>query len=320
MSLQIVRLKFRQPLHLSRGKLNTYESSEHILHSDTLQASLFVCALQLYDEATALDFQEKVVVSSAFPFISDEFWLPRPLHLRFDDNPDIRKELKKVRYLKKVHFEQVLCGENLDNTDLLDEKGYAIQPQIWEANVTQRVLIDRVNASSTPFYLEKLYPVNRHDDRGLFVLLKNDGFDESKLKSLFRLLGDNGIGLQRSLGNGTFDIENLEIENFPIVQPESGSAWINLSLYRPKDEVEVGKIQLAHSHYLLLKRGGWLSSPYDTRHMRLRKKAILMFLEGSVLVCDGGEPKGKIEEIQPNWKGLHPVFRDGRGIFLPIEK
>ena len=44
MSFDIIRLHFRQPLHLSRGKLNTYESSEHTLHSDTLQAALFVRA------------------------------------------------------------------------------------------------------------------------------------------------------------------------------------------------------------------------------------------------------------------------------------
>lgn len=320
MNLQLVRLRFRQPLHLSRGKLNTYESSEHTLHSDTVQAALFVCALQLYDEATALDFQDAVQVSSAFPFVDHEFWLPRPLNLRFDDDPDTRKELKKIKYLKKGHFEKALRGEKLENGELLDNEGRAIQPKIWEADVTQRVLIDRVNAGSTPFYLEKLYPENWHRDRGLFVLLKNEGFDAAKLKSLFRLLGDNGIGLQRSLGNGTFDIEKLEIEDFSLALPDSGSAWVNLSLYRPDDEQkEIEKIQLEHSHYQLLKRGGWLSSPDDTAHMSLRKKSVLMFSEGSVLALDGAALVGKIEDLDPREDVPHPVFRDGRGIFLPMK-
>lgn len=318
MKLQLVRLRFRQPLHLSRGKLNTYESSEHTLHSDTVQAALFVCALQLYDEATALDFQNAVQVSSAFPFVGDEFWLPRPLNLLLDDDPDTRKELKKIKYLKRAHFEQALRGEKLETSELLDNEGKAIQPKIWEADVTQRVLIDRVNAGSTPFYLEKLYPENWHRDRGLFVLLKNEGFDAAKLKSLFRLLGDNGIGLQRSLGNGTFDIEKLEIEDFLLALPDSGSAWVNLSLYRPENE-DAKKIKDSKtSHYQLLKRGGWLSSPDDTAHMTLRKKSVLMFSEGSVLAFGSDEPKGKIEEIQPEWNKIHTVFRDGRGIFLPM--
>lgn len=317
MNFQLVRLRFRQPLHLSRGKLNTYESSEQTLHSDTVQAALFVCALQLYNEATALDFQDKVRISSAFPFVGDEFWLPRPLKLRLDDDPSTRKELKKIKYLKKAHFEQVLRGEKPPVSEILEYGD--IWKQIWKEDVTQRVLIDRVNAGSTPFYLEKLYPVNGHVDRGLFLLIKNEGFEAAKLQSLFRLLGDNGIGLQRSLGNGTFDIENLEIEDFALSLPDSGSAWVNLSLYRPADEVQVGNIQLERSHYQLLKRGGWLSSPEDTQHMRLRKKSVLMFSEGSVLAFDGDAPVGKIEDLDPREDDPHPVFRDGRGIFLPMK-
>jgi len=320
MNFQLVRLRFRQPLHLSRGKLNTYESSEHTLHSDTLQAALFVCALQLYNETTALDFQKKVIISSAFPFDEEGEWLPRPLHLRLDDDPDTRKELKKVRYLKKTHFEKVLRGVKPTAAELLDDNGIAIQPKIWKEDVTQRVLIDRVNAGSTPFYLEKLYPVNRHEDRGLYVLIQNNGF--AKLKNLFRLLGDNGIGLQRSLGNGTFDIEKLEIEDCSFNLPDTPSAWVNLSLYRPEDETEVGKIQFQDSQYQLLKRGGWLSSPDDTRHMSLRKKSVLMFSEGSVLVFGDGEAggfvRGKMEDLDPREDVSHPVYRDGRGIFLPM--
>ena len=72
MTFQVVKLKFRQPLHLSRGKLNTYESGGHILHSDTLQAALYVCALQLYGKSEANKFKENVQLSSAFPFVEKE--------------------------------------------------------------------------------------------------------------------------------------------------------------------------------------------------------------------------------------------------------
>lgn len=320
MNFQLVRMRFQQPLHLSRGKLNTYESSEKYLHSDTLHSALFVCALQLYDEATALEFQKKVVVSSAFPFDELGEWLPRPLNLRFDDDSSTRKELKKVHYLRKIHFEMALRGEKPAVSELLDENGFAIQPKVWKADVTQRVLIDRVNSRSVPFYLEKLYPVNLHQSCGLYVLITNDGF--SQLDNLFRLLGD-GMGLQRNLGNGAFQYA-FDPEPFKLELPKSASAWINLSLYRPENETEISKIQLQNSYYQLLKRGGWISSPDETKHMSLRKKSVLMFSEGSVLAFKDGTPegfvRGKVEDLNPRGDVSHPVFRDGRGIFIPMSK
>lgn len=318
MNFKIVRLHFRQPLHLSRGKLNTYESSEHTLHSDTVQAALFVCALQLYDEKTANEFKDKVRISSAFPWTKAHgYWLPKPISLRLDDTPDTRKELKKIKYLQKQHFEQALRGESLSLAHLLDEKQIAIQPKIWKGDVTQRVVIDRTNAASTPFYLEKLYPEGWHKDCGLYVLIKNDGFD--KLENLFRLLGDNGIGLQRSLGNGTFEAIFPD-GGFPISLPETASAWVSLSLFRPENEEKLGKIQLEHSQYQLLKRGGWLASPEDMGHMSLRKKSVLMFSEGSVLAFgDDASREGGFSDLDPRPDVPHPVWRDGRGIFLPIK-
>lgn len=321
MTFDIVRLHFRQPLHLSRGKLNTYESSEHTLHSDTLQAALYVCALQLYDLATADDFKEKVRISSAFPWTEAHgYWLPKPVSVRLDENPDTRKELKKVKYLQKKNFEQTLRGENPPLADLLEgieDKRKAIQPKIWEADTTQRVVIDRINTASTPFYLEKLYPTNGHKDCGLYVIIQNEGFD--KLKNLFRLLGDNGIGLQRSLGNGTFDSVFVE-EKFSIDKPQNASSWVNLSLFRPENEEKLGKIQLALSQYQLIKRGGWLASPQDAGHMSLRKKSVLMFSEGSVLAFgDEASREGGFSDLDPRPDVPHPVWRDGRGIFLPMK-
>lgn len=319
MSFEIIRLHFRQPLHLSRGKLNTYESSEHTLHSDTLQAALYVCALQLYDQKTADEFKEKVRISSAFPWTEAHgYWMPKPISLHLDDDPDTRKEMKKIKYLQKKNFEQALRGETPPTDDLLENKGgeqKAIQPKIWQNDTTQRVVIDRINTASTPFYLEKLYPEGWHRDCGLYVLVKNEGFD--KLKSLFRLLGDNGIGLQRSLGNGTFQPVFPE-EKLSIKLPQNYSAWVNLSLFRPENEANLGKIQLEHSQYQLLKRGGWLASPEDTGHMSLRKKSVLMFSEGSVLAFgDDASCEGGFSDLKPF--GGHPVWRDGRGIFLPMK-
>ncbi|MBN8685005.1 MAG: type III-A CRISPR-associated RAMP protein Csm4 [Chitinophagales bacterium] len=342
MSYQIVRLHFRQPLHLSRGKPNTFESSEQMLHSDTLQAALYVCALQLFDHATAEDFRNKVLISSAFPWTeTDGYWLPKPSHWQPESKPELRKIFKKITWLQKKHFDLLLEGKSVPPAELIveDEKGQRLlEPKIWEADTTQRVLLDRIDSRSTPFYLEKLYPVERplfdtrgkrqanvfngkrvtgHTDRSLYVLVQNEGFPY--LEALFRLLGDNGIGLQRSLGNGAFEaVFAPETLNFPAVQ--QSEAWVSLSLFRPNDQEFLKQMHLDKSHYQLLKRGGWVSSPEDTAHMRLRKSSVLMFAEGAVLAFQNGlKPQGDFVDLDPRTDVKHPVWRDGRGMFLPIK-
>jgi CRISPR-associated protein Csm4 len=227
--------------------------------------------------------------------------------------------MKKIKYLRLQNFEQAIRGDTIPETDLLEGSAdgrKAIQPKIWQPDTTQRVVIDRINTASTPFYLEKLYPVGWHRDCGLYVLVQNDGFD--KLENLFRLLGDNGIGLQRSLGNGTFDY--VFDGKMDIAQPQNPSAWVSLSLFRPENEEKLGKIQLEHSQYQLLKRGGWLASPEDARHMSLRKKSVLMFAEGSVLAFGNDAAReGGFSDLDPRVDVQHPVWRDGRGIFLGVK-
>lgn len=321
MTFDVVHLHFKQPLHLSRGKMNTYESSDGTLHSDTLQAALYVAALQLYGKETAEDFRKRVRFSSAFPY--DEqigYWLPKPLSFVPKDDPDLRKDLKKIRYIRLTHFQQILRGEIPSNDALLEIK----QPEIWKNDTTQRVLIDRVSSRGMPFYLEKLYPEKRHEDRGLFILAHITEGAFPQLENLFRLLADNGIGLQRGLGNGRFHFEYKKA-GLSLELPSGASSWVSLSLFRP-EAGEIDIIKLDHSRYQLIKRGGWVSSPANASHMSLRKKSVLMFSEGSVLAFGDVASssvlvRGAIEDLRPkDWQGFaHEVWRDGKGIFLPMK-
>ena len=318
MNYRVVRMYFRRPVHFSLGKMNTYGSSGSLLHSDTIQAALYVSALQLYGQETAETFRRNVVVSSAFPF--DEktgYWLPKPLSFSPRD-PVHQKELKKIHYLRRTDFERVINGGEPSVSDLLS----AAQPEIWRKDTTQRVLLDRLTNRGVPFYLEKLYPENGHHDRGLYVIVQTAAEGFSKLDALFRLLADNGFGLQRSLGNGTFHYE-IEDAGFSLALPTQASKWVNLSLFRPAAE-DFPHIRFGRSRYQLVKRGGWIAGPEDSRHSSLRKKAVMMLSEGSVLAYEPtaperNAPKGKMEDLRPDWEGFpHPVWRDGRGFFLPV--
>jgi CRISPR-associated protein Csm4 len=316
-SFDIYKLYFRTPLHISKGKLNTYESSDDRLHSDTLKSALFVCLLQLYGETEANVFMDSVKLSSAFPFDDKHYWLPRPLSFSFAqlETPDNRKALKKIQYFTLGQYAEILRG-GLPTLEY-DANQKANQPNIWIREVTQRVKIN-YDDDSEPFYLEKLYPAQKN--AGLFFIFTGD-YDKDKLNAAVRLLGDNGIGLQKGLGNGQFEAVSTTIS---LQLPKDASSWVSLSLYRPENKAEIEN-GLEQSHYQFLKRGGWIASPQFDEHLSVRKQAVMMFTEGSVFEFETtNQPyliKGIKENVRPIWNDerLHDVHRDGKAIFLPIK-
>lgn len=338
MILSAVKLKFLSPIHLSKGKLDTYESSDRLLRSDTLHAALYSTTMDLLGPEYAQRVLDELVVSSAFPFTEEDYWLPKPFWFQPDDVAH-RKELKMKRYLTLGQFQRLMLGYKVPVSELLDSK----DPQVWVSDTTQRVLIDRVNHRGTPFFVEKLYPrsvvtvedgagnesqreITGHRNQGLYVLLSMQE-EMPWLESVFSLLGDNGIGLQRNLGNGQF-VHEWDFE-FPELQMPSSDRvqyWVNLSLFRPSwDEINSSRIRLDKSWYSLVKRGGWIASSADNQFATLRKKSILMFEEGSAF-CFPSETKakilikGEVENVRPEWNdsALHNVWRSGKAIFFPF--
>lgn len=318
MTFKIVKLRFRQPVHFSRGKMDTYESSDTMLHSDTIQAALYVAALQLHSPEVAEAFRKTVRVSSAFPYTdADGCWLPKPMGF-YPPDAENSKELKKLRFLRSGDFQKLMNGVKPLTSDLLSVD----QPEIWKAETTQRVLLDRLTLRGMPFYLEKLYPVAKHKDRGLYFIVEMEGGDFPMLQSLMEYLSDTGFGLQRSLGNGVFEFSIVEDE-LKLDLPTNAKSWVNLSLFRPSEN-DLNNTLFDNSYYQLTKRGGWIASPEIDSHASLRKKSVMMFSEGSVLsfkdtTASSILSRGEIENLKPEWVGfLHPIWRDGRAIFLPI--
>ena len=318
-TFNVYKLYFKTALHLSKGKNNSYESSEGVLHSDTLKSAVYVSLRQLFDDEQLVDaFMNDVTLSSAFPFVdkmdNTEFWLPRPLTYRHPNEkeyPDLRKQYKDVAYVTTLQMAQILRGEN--PSDFLDDENKANQPEIWKRDTTQRVKIN-YDEDSDPFYLEKMYPKDNLN-RGLYFIVQGE-FDTNKFEAALKLLADNGIGLQRSLGNGQFSFKK---EEMTIDLPDNAQSWVTLSLFRPKRE-DVVPI-LDSSNYQFIKRGGWISSPEDEQFLSLRKQSIMMFTEGSVFAFNDAPTKGVVENIRPVWNNddLHPIYRDGKAIFLPIQ-
>ncbi len=313
----IYKMTFTSPLHLSRGKMDTYESSETMLHSDALKSAIYVAARQICSAGWADTFIHDIRISSAFPFDAKGCYLPMPLSYHPTIEADDRKEFKKVKYLTINQFEAIAKGEK---PELLSDKK-AIQPDVWKRDTTQRVKIND-EGDSTPFYLEKLYP---KENTGLYFMVENlSDEDKKELDTAMRFLSETGIGLQRNLGNGQFECTT---DTLTIALAESRAmAWVNLSLYHPKDENELSNDVLENGFYQFKKRGGWISSPAIEDNISLRKKSIMMFTEGSVFPFESIDNKGIVEDVKPSEVELkkankeinHPIWRDGKAIFLPI--
>jgi len=340
---EIVKLRFKTPLHLSKGKVSSYEDSEETLHSDTIKSAIFATLLELYDINDPTTLFDSFRVSSAFPFFGEELFFPKPmLHSKIDLGDE--KQRKKVKWLERRCFEQVLNGNALKApkhcigfdkvciTNALPEgvKDSRLEQKLYVKEQTQRVKIPKQSepddAESTPFYMDKLYFPERG---GLFFLMHLNAKGEMKetllkqLHSALRLLGDNGIGLQRNLGNGQFVPEPATLE---LNLPDRAAAWVSLSLYCPKWN-EWQALDIAQSAYQFVKRGGWISAAED-QFIRYRKRSVHMLSEGSVLPFEPSDDpvlalgKGKIDlkptTINPPLPTDMEIWRDGTGIFLPI--
>jgi len=346
------------------GKEGNYDRSADRLHSDKLKSVLFVTAKTLYGDAIDKSFLEAFSISSAYPFlqIAEDYcyFFPKPHSPRFPVSvaDEIKekavKRLRKVEYIDQSLFETILAGVDnettlkvsadnfTENNRLLSQQHILKDRRIYKSQVEHHVKIPRLmdNAAvkakkylqpqragmigddSEPFDTDKLFFESK---AGLYFLLKVREEEETvqrQLNAALRLLEDSGIGTDRTSGGGQLEISKGTLD---LKTPETAEHQLNLSLYCPKvDGIEISPEVLDQSNYVLLKRGGYIASPANNRHLSIRKKSIYMFEEGSVFPTQT-DRIGQIANLKPvAEKGEfpainHPIWRDGTAIFLPIK-
>jgi CRISPR-associated protein Csm4 len=187
--------------------------------------------------------------------------------------------------------------------------------RIFKSAIAQRVTLPKMweIKESMPFYMQKLYFA---DNAGLFCMveIKDDNADTlQRLKAMFKLLGENGIGSDRAVGCGQFDVS---YHTLTLALPATATKFTNLGLYCPTDTNEVSN----PTAFTLIKRGGWLASPENETHLTYRKKSIYMVEEGAVFGFDTNSfLMGKSVNLQPDEVPVkHDIWRDGRALWLPI--
>lgn len=319
----VIKFTNLSPVHIGTGN-EAYEVSAAELQSDTISAALAALKASKGETDNLRDFLDSFTVSSAFPFIGDSYFLPRPqglldISVRGKQIHEYRKKLKKVKYVDFSIWSAIINGDHIDvddgqlQGDFILKSASADFSKPYTTQVNQRVSVSRCGEDAEPFFFEwKFF----QKDSGLFCLLSAQEKDMPELLSLFQALGETGVGTDKNVGGGKFDVETASID-IPDVQ--NADATMLLSSYIPTSD-ELPKLNLNQSIYSLSRRGGFMAGSTEPELMHLLKKEIYMF--GCASVFRPSETiKGTTVDLRPDWNSpnMHPVYRSGRPITVPIK-
>lgn len=284
-------------------------------------------------------------LSSLFPRVGDLPLLPMPrvrVNLAALEDRTRGKTLKKIAYvspgiLRHLLHEDVidsfLLSESGDSDGLMLQDGKVwitraerkLLPEgcrkldaldlyewaIWKNDTVPRVTIDRASNSSTIFQVGRTV---FNEDCGLWLLVDVNQHSEF-LENVLAILGDQGLGGERSSGYGAFEVEPFEVPALPA--PSQGDRVMTLSRYNPTEQELAAGVLGRRASYELVDVGGWLASPGGPAQ---RRKRIRMIEAGSIL--EAAHPIiGRVVDVRPEYDASggapdHPVYRSGLALLV----
>ena len=257
--------------------------------------------------------------------MGNHHFLPRPLgkvEIKFIDCDEYvsRKKLKSIKFIEQGIWKQLISGkqvvasiQQLKDGFLLDDSSDFKQP--YKSAVHQRVTIPRAEGQDAePFFFDWTF---FQKEAGLYCLTDATGSKLEELVQLFQLLGEYGIGTDKSVGGGKFSVATEELV---IEEPTDSTAMMLLSLYIPTEDEIKTSIHLEESKYELCLRGGYMAGSQENDFWHLRKKSIYMFNVGSIF-NSSTLLRGKIVNLQPDYSDerMHPVYRSGKPFVVPVK-
>lgn len=202
------------------------------------------------------------------------------------------KKFKKVEYVSETLFKRLISGNSMaelfkqylnnkikvkDEMLLVTSDEY-FKEKIFSSRVKIRNKIDRLALSTAlagELYYEKEIYLNSTLAKLYFLIMTED---IDFFSPVFRWLSDTGIGGNRTVGKGHYDIKKSEGE-ISLLSIEDSNVFITLSRYLPED----GEINWEEENYYELLP---YQSRFDTMFFKggeFLKKRIIYLKEGSVL-------------------------------------
>ena len=319
MSLYSVSLTPRGAFHLGERGIG-YEETSELVHADTLFGALCsVWALLLGQDAVAKDllpdgpdWEPPFLISSAFPRAGPVRFYPKPL-LSPPDGDAAR--WKEVEWLSESLFCAWLEGSRMPPftrahggtvalAEAEREKLRSLDPSLpfWKTARVPRVTLDAVTNASELWHFGRLHFA---PNCGLHFWVELRRLEDGFWTAL-RLLGDTGLGGDRSAGHGLFDVEFRQ-EDSP--WRASDRRFVTLSPVYPR-AAQAADLLRDGCAYRLETRTGWIGS---ARPSPYRRKAVRLLVEGSVLTGPTDALWGTLVDVTP--EGVpdlpHRVYRWG---------
>ncbi|MBI5842852.1 MAG: type III-A CRISPR-associated RAMP protein Csm4 [Chloroflexi bacterium] len=180
--------------------------------------------------------------------------------------------------------------------------------RVWQSHTAPRVAVDRINSSPNLFQSERVLFTK---GCGLWFGMWGEF---AELKEMLTVLGENGLGGERTAGYGKFTFEEKPLINFP--DPDENLTAYLLSRYHPRDDKELSLLRKDQSFYRLEAVNGYLHTLDGAAQ---RRKRLWLVCEGSLIE---GNPNGNAPDTRPEYEdknnpghflpGMdHPVYRPG---------
>jgi len=320
----LVKLDFKNnPAHFGELGIGMEETSERV-RSDTLFSAWAITYARLGQDLDTLlkRFQEEneppFRLSSTFIYQetsgekSTIYYLPRPknppINYPIGKDLDIAKDYKKLDFLPLELWQKWYQDVGFIKDDLSSLKDR--YSDCYEIQKQPKVAIDRLTRTTNLYHTAFVrYRSEENNKSGLYFLIElNDLTLENDLKASLSLLGEEGLGGERSSGAGRFEPSWHDLdEQWQKLVKFKGNAQSLISLYWD-DQL----ISLEHSSYELQEHGGWITSSAKNQ----RRKKVIMFAEGSTF---REIPIGKLANVTPHEFAQHQIYRSGIAVSLPIK-
>jgi len=322
----LYKLRFQGPAHFGETGIELENVTERV-SSDTFFSALVNALSTVSTRKEVTEFVQSFLdrppflISSLYIYTKDTYFLPKP----FDEgliNGEVKretgKELKKIRYLPPGELKKWLKGEiNKEDLDTLQkiQKRYS---DAFSIEIRPRVSLDRDTQQSALYHVGY---VHFSENSGLFglVAFRDESFVE-RFQAMLRILGETGLGGERTYGCGTFKVETFEPvpTEFEGLLTGNSDNYMTLSLYHPSEQEMVNLTRNVIA-YDLVKRRGWITSG---RHaLPYKKKYAGFFVEGSVFKQ---KPVGCLVDVTPDDKNIqneigHRLYRYGYAFSIPLD-
>ncbi len=323
--VEVIKLKFINGVHIGRGA-EELDKTAITYGSDALKSALFTVGLPFYPEWSTKpeEFFGNFTISSVFPWCDDELFLPKTANIRFHfENGNDLTEAKLAKKIAYISFDVLKKWSDNPGIPIVVQENQIVDDaflfsgasrKFLRTEIQQRVQVPRESdGEARPFYFERLLFA---EHSGLYFLLSTQN-DKRRLQILhaLQILGNLGIGTDRTVGNGQFEIAS--IGEYNLLKGNSG-LQMALGLYLPSEE-EIENIDLDQSFWSLAKRGGYIAGSDKEVIRSLRKNNIYFFGEASVFKSDS-LLKGRLVDLQPSdvHVKMHPVWRCGMPLFIDL--